>query len=153
MYHTTVSPDDANSVHVVLRNLTSRTVEIPRRQRVATLQHASVLDSSSSIADAESQSQLDPQPEPEPPGDVDIPVHLDDTVITDDEKEQVQQMLQKWKNVFAFSSTELGCAKGVKHRMVLTDDVPFKDRPRRIPPAMYDEVKQHLQDMLACGAI
>ena len=41
----------------------------------------------------------------------------------------------------------------MKHRIILTDDKPFKQPYRKIPPGMYEEVRQHLKDMLACGAI
>ena len=64
----------------------------------------------------------------DPPDDVHIPVHLDEECLTDEELGMVQKTLQKWKKVFAFTKTELGCAKGVQHRIVLTDDVPFKER-------------------------
>ena len=48
---------------------------------------------------------------------------------------------------------ELGRATSVKHHIVLTDPIPFKERYRRIPPQLYDEVKAHLQDMLRLAAI
>ena len=41
----------------------------------------------------------------------------------------------------------------VKHRVQLTDDKPFKQKFRRIPPGTYQELKQHLKQMLDCGVI
>jgi len=41
----------------------------------------------------------------------------------------------------------------VRHRIDLTDDTPFKQKHRRIPPAMIDEVRGHLQQLLASGII
>ena len=83
-----------------------------------------------------------------------IPVHIDEENLTEEELNLVHSTLVKWNEVFAFSKTELGCAKGeFKHKINLTDNVPFKERPRRVPPSMYEEVKQHIQEMLACGAI
>ena len=35
----------------------------------------------------------------------------------------------------------------------MTDDVPFKDPYRRVPTALYEEVRQHLKEMLEAGAI
>jgi hypothetical protein len=35
----------------------------------------------------------------------------------------------------------------------LSDPTPFKDHYRRIPPGMYVEVREHLKDMLAAGAV
>ena len=37
----------------------------------------------------------------------------------------------------------------IKHRTDLTNEVPFKQPYRRIPPSMIDEVKQHLEQLLA----
>ena len=41
----------------------------------------------------------------------------------------------------------------MKHEIKLKDDTPFKDPDRRIPPALYEEVRQRLRDMLDAGAI
>ena len=48
---------------------------------------------------------------------------------------------------------DLGRAANVKHHIILTDPIPFKERYRRIPPQLYDEVRNHLQEMLRLGAI
>ena len=48
---------------------------------------------------------------------------------------------------------DLGRAKMVKHYIKLTDPIPFKERYRRIPPQLYNEVREHLQEMLRLGAI
>ena len=150
-----VNSDDDNMVHVRLRNLTARSIELPPRQRVASLQHSTILETPgpSKNNPLVRFQHLDSSSEQDLLGVKEIPVHLEESTLTPAEKEEVQKMLLNWKDVFAFSPTELGKAKGVKHKIVLKDNVPFKDRPRRIPPGMYDEVKQHLKDMLACGAI
>ena len=36
----------------------------------------------------------------------------------------------------------------MEHRIDLTDDHPFKEPHRRIPPALIEEVRKHLQEML-----
>ena len=41
----------------------------------------------------------------------------------------------------------------MKHSIKLTDNTPFKEPYRRIPPAMYEEVKQHIKEMLDADAI
>ena len=48
---------------------------------------------------------------------------------------------------------DLGRAANVKHHIILTDPIPFKERYRRIPPQLYEEVRNHLQEMLKLGAI
>jgi len=41
----------------------------------------------------------------------------------------------------------------LKNKIVLTNYTSFEQPYRKIPPAMYDEIRQHLKDMLDCGAI
>ena len=151
-----VNRDDQHMVHVRIRNLAARSIVIPPRQRIASLQHSVILDASGpskstplahGVASGLSFSEQDLSSVKA------IPVHLEESSLTEAQKEDVQRTLVKWKDVFTFSPTELGKAKDIKHRIVLKDNQPFKDRTRRIPPGMYDEVKQHLKDMLACGAI
>ena len=48
---------------------------------------------------------------------------------------------------------ELGRTSLVQHEIKLSNSIPFKERYRRIPPHQYEEVRKHLQEMLAIGAI
>ena len=41
----------------------------------------------------------------------------------------------------------------VQHEIWLSNNTPFKERYRRIPPHQYEEVRKHLQEMLDIGAI
>ena len=41
----------------------------------------------------------------------------------------------------------------VKHKIRLDNYTPFKERYRRIPPHLFDEVKNHLKEMIEAGAI
>ena len=36
----------------------------------------------------------------------------------------------------------------IKHEIKLTDDTPFKEPYRRIPPALYEKVRIHLKELL-----
>ncbi len=47
----------------------------------------------------------------------------------------------------------IGNYEGVTHDINLHDDVPFKHRHRRIPPSMYEEVRDHLRQLAAAGVI
>lgn len=48
---------------------------------------------------------------------------------------------------------DIGTTKIVKHRIELVDERPFKQKHRRIPPAMYEEVRNHIHQLLASGVI
>ena len=41
----------------------------------------------------------------------------------------------------------------MKHRIELTNTIPFKERHRRIQPAMVEEDRKHLEDVVAGGVV
>ena len=73
--------------------------------------------------------------------------------LTESQAQEVQSILLKWKNVFSLHDMDLGLTGHVEHRIRLTDDVPFKEKPRSIPPSMFDEVRAHLKEMESLGVI
>ena len=67
--------------------------------------------------------------------------------------EKAKALFIKYQNTFSRTDMDLGRAANVKHHIILTDPIPFKERYRRIPPHLYEEVRNHLQEMLKLGAI
>ena len=65
----------------------------------------------------------------------------------------MHELMTEFQHLFALSDLELGCTSLVKHRINVNNPVPFKERYRRIPPREFDEVRNHLQEMLKVGAI
>ena len=47
----------------------------------------------------------------------------------------------------------MGCTHSTKHMIKVTDDTPFKEQFRQIPPPLVEEVWNHLQEMLESGTI
>ena len=41
----------------------------------------------------------------------------------------------------------------IKHKIKLTEQMPFKEQYRCIPSHMYDDMRAHIQEMLNIGAI
>ena len=66
---------------------------------------------------------------------------------------QAKDLLKSYSSLFARHDLDMGRTSLVKHHIVLTDPVPFKEKYRRIPPQMYEEVRAHLKEMLDLGAI
>ena len=72
-----------------------------------------------------------------------------------------QDELPKWlltsvrDKIDTFSATDLdlGRTEVTKHPMKLQDYIPFKDKARRVPPQMYNEMRQHLSQMLDLDVI
>ena len=50
-------------------------------------------------------------------------------------------------------TTSWGVPSQVKHNIKVTDNEPFKERFRCIPPPLLEEVRTHVNDMLQAGAI
>ena len=69
------------------------------------------------------------------------------------EQGKVKSLMGRYEHLFALNDLELGRTSLVKHKINLSDTQPFKERYRKIPPHQYEEVKQHLEEMLKVGAI
>ena len=67
--------------------------------------------------------------------------------------EEAQQLFYEFAHIFALESTDMGHTLMVKHRIRLDNYTPFKERYHRILPHLFDEVKNHLKEMLEVGAI
>ena len=64
-----------------------------------------------------------------------------------------QNPLVKSADGFSQNVLDLGKCNILKHAIKITDPQPFKERYRRIPPHLYVEVRNHLQEMVEVGAI
>ena len=72
---------------------------------------------------------------------------------SESEQKQARELLLKWEHLFAHSDLDLGKTALIKHKIQLTEQTPFKERYRCIPPHIYDDVRAHIQEMLDSGAI
>ena len=81
---------------------------------------------------------------------------LDLTGIQDwppDLQKQAKELFTKHQALFSKDDMDLRRTNLVKHKIVLTDPEPFKEKFRSIPPQLYSEVRNHLNEMLKLGAI
>ena len=62
-------------------------------------------------------------------------------------------LLAKYHDVFSLDPAELGCTHSTEHAIKVTDDTPFKEWFRQIPPPLVEEVRNHLKEMLESGTI
>jgi hypothetical protein len=63
------------------------------------------------------------------------------TKLLEDSRCKLQDLICKWKAVFSTGPTGLGYTRLVGHEINLTDDKPYREPYRRIPPSMFDEVR------------
>ena len=75
-------------------------------------------------------------------------INIDNAKLSGEERGKATEVLAKWDRVFLKGPTDKGRTNLVKHRIELTHNKPFKEPHRRIPPALNEEVREHLQEML-----
>lgn len=95
-----------------------------------------------------------PKPEPEfTEGFDSSKIDFGDSNIPEEWKERLRHKLLQRADVFSLSEWDVGLAKGVEHSIRLSDDRPFRERSRRLAPADIDDVRRHIQELLAAGII
>lgn len=132
---------DKNSFLVLLRNESLKQTAIPLGTIIA---HLYVVDM---VMDAPGRKV-----NAVPPIDPSL-FHFGDSSISREWKERLQHQLSQHSNVFSTDEWDVGLAKGVEHHIRLTDSTPFRERSRRIAPADLDDLRRHLQGLLAAGII
>ena len=64
-----------------------------------------------------------------------------------------QSLLAKYHDVFSLEPSKFGYTHSTEHVIKVTNDTPFKEQFRQIPPPLVEEVHKHLWEMLDLGAI
>ena len=64
-----------------------------------------------------------------------------------------RELLLSYHDAFTLEPDELGCTSTIEHEICLTDEEPFNERFRHIPPPLLEEVCTSLRDMLEAGTI
>ena len=146
-------------ISIALQNLTSRTLKLKKGMNVAHVEASQVvppLEESSGERKVCGNSQFKTLAEERNERISKILKQLDLTGIEswmEQQQNSVKKLLEEYQHLFALNLKELGRTSLVQHEIKLSNDKPFKERYRRIPPHQYEEVWKHLQEMLAVGAI
>nr|KAG5695429.1 hypothetical protein BaRGS_033554 [Batillaria attramentaria] len=80
-------------------------------------------------------------------------INIDTERLTQDQLKEVQSLITSYEDIFSKNEEDVGLSSRVRHRIELSDERPFKQRHRMIPPSMLDEVRSHIQQLLASGVI
>ena len=73
--------------------------------------------------------------------------------LPDSDRIELSKFLVENRDVFAMSIKEMGTTDVIEHQIELTDPTPFKEKLRPIPPSMYEEVRNHISELLSAGVI
>jgi len=78
---------------------------------------------------------------------------IDNSRLTEEERQRGIDVILRYEGIFSRDEADVGLYSKVKHRIELDNLQPFKQRHRMIPPSMLDEVRSHIQQLLAAGII
>lgn len=134
--------DPRKEVIVQLSNVTSRTLTINPKAVICELQPVT-MEPSHDLLEKEHPSIMDL---------LDF-TSSKDVPLSAYQLAEGMEVIRKYEDVFSKHDEDIGHSSMVHHRMELSDSVPFKQRHRRIPPAMLDEVRGHLQQLPSGGII
>lgn len=73
--------------------------------------------------------------------------------LTSEQKIEAMRLINNFADAFSKGDLDIGHTDVIRHRIQLDDNRPFKQKHRRIPPSMYDEVREHLKQLLAANII
>ncbi|XP_041440977.1 uncharacterized protein LOC121400938 [Xenopus laevis] len=117
---------------VTVKNITSYTVTIPAWYTVG---HCYPVESVNSCS--------------VPGGKEDIKLNfkLEEADDPMEHRHMLEQKLLLYRDVFSVDEMDVGCAKRAEHSIRLSDDTPFRERSRRIPPRDLEDVRKYLDKM------
>ena len=138
-------------VGVCLRNMTPRTVKIPAKTVIGRVCAANImLPPELPKGTVRQGATLETEETENVVNQIDF-----EGIATWTEKDQqdAHSLMRKYAHCFSSHDLDLGRTSLIEHEIRVTDPIPFKERYRRIPPGLYDEVRAHLKEMLDIGAI
>ena len=131
-------------LNVLLSNHTNSPIIIPSKAIVAQLQWCTnAMYPSTGITQSQQTSDETPKRD-----DFLSLFDIADAAVNLEQRKQLEEFINSQRPVFSLSDSNIGFTNLVKHKIPLSDCTPFKQKHRRIPPAMYDELKSHLQQLL-----
>ncbi|XP_023190648.1 uncharacterized protein LOC111608786 [Xiphophorus maculatus] len=131
---------DAEQFPLFLKNETAKPKSLPKGTVIAHVHKADIV------------TQIQPSQVPHQRLDPTV-FNFGDSPIPENWKVQLSQKLAERPEVFSLTEWDVGLAKGVEHHIRLNDSRPFRERVRRLAPADIDDVRRHLQELLAAGII
>ncbi|XP_048062052.1 uncharacterized protein LOC125277609 [Megalobrama amblycephala] len=73
--------------------------------------------------------------------------------LTEAQRGKLQDLLTKPSDVFSKNDCDFGYTTSVTHNIHTGDAPPIKQRHRRIPPQVFQEVKRHVRDLVSQGIL
>lgn len=68
-------------------------------------------------------------------------------------KQRLVNKMMERSDVFSTHEFDVGCSKSTQHTIKTSEDKPFRERSRRLPPADLEALRQHLSELKKAGII
>ena len=130
--------EGSNTLAFEIANYSDKPLHIKKHQELATLHQASLVTS---------------QQKQENPDNSDFLNSFDLKHLSESEGQELKEFLTSNRDVFAMGNNEMGSTSEVTHTIELLDETPFREKCRPIPPSAYDELREHLSELLNAGII
>ncbi|XP_029104416.1 uncharacterized protein LOC114909432 [Scleropages formosus] len=128
---------------VTLRNVSQQPVTLKRGMPIAHLFPVDVMNKGLGREETmPHMSQLSPSS-----------FNFGDSPVSIEWKDRLCWKMMERKEVFSCSEFDVGCAKSTQHHIRVTNETPFRERSRRLPPGDLEDVRKHLHDLKEAGII
>jgi hypothetical protein len=139
-----------NQSLVRVMNASTEDIWLQPRQRLGLVRKADIVAPSKVIVETRANeiyvhtADADDQPTPELLDLIDV----NKSELSKDEVSIFYHLIKTYSDVFSTSDDDIGFTNTITHKINLTDDIPVKMAPRRVPPHQVQEVKDHLRKLL-----
>ncbi len=123
-------------IGVTVRNVSSRPVMIKRGMSIAHVFPVEVVATVSKPQESSGQTELNKNA-----------FKFGDSPVSEEWRQRLVKKMSERKEVFSFDEFDVGCSRSTQHHIRLTEDKPFRERSRRLPPADLEDVRQHLEKL------
>lgn len=140
-----------STVYVPILNVGETSVKLRPRQSIGVLSHAHIVSLPPDICTEVRESGVAVSVSSHLAGSNTVKEQIqaiDLSFLAESDQVKVRTMLLKYEAVFSSSDLDLGCTNLITHDIPLQDDVPVRQRYRRIPPSDYEEVRAHIRQLL-----
>ena len=83
----------------------------------------------------------------------DLPIDLSTSILTDEQRTQLLNLLNSYRDVFAVDMSELGRTSLLTHSIDIEAESPIRSRPYRVNHVTRGKIQTHIDDMLAQDVI
>ncbi len=123
-------------IGITVRNVSSRPVMIKRGMSIAHVFPVEVVATVSKPQESSGQTELNKNA-----------FKFGDSPVSEEWRQRLVKKMSERKEVFSFDEFDVECSRSTQHHIRLTENKPFCERSRRLPPADLEDVRQHLEKL------